>query len=141
MGIFSFLSKGTKEYQAVRSEMLLIEDELSGISRELIGDSSNDVIQMALRLLEQNKNRGKDLLDLGNGNAKVVAYDMIAYCLDNELVSGRNHIYRGMLNMTGEVYYHYYQYVLNQLERCGHLTNDEKQRNLDIVNREISEVG
>ena len=66
---------------------------------------------------------------------------MVAYCLDVELASGRNHFYRGMLNVTGEIYYRYYQYVLDALVRCGYLTDEEKQKNLEITNREIEQVG
>jgi hypothetical protein len=57
------------------------------------------------------------------------------------LSSGRYHIYRGILNMTGTGLLAIWHYAISELEKSGYYSSEQAKEDNEWINKQIKEVG
>jgi hypothetical protein len=76
-----------------------------------------------------------------NYNPRVLCLKIIANLAYDDLASGRNHVYRGVLSMAGENKKALYRVAMEELVKAGLGTPDTLRERTKELDREIKETG
>jgi hypothetical protein len=76
-----------------------------------------------------------------NYNPRVVCLEMIANIARDDLASGQNHVYRGMLSMAGENKKALYRIAMEELVKFGLGTPETLRERTKELEQEIKEMG
>ena len=76
-----------------------------------------------------------------NYNPRVVCLEVIANLARDDLASGQNHVYRGVLSMAGENKKALYRVAMEELVKAGLGTPDTLRERTKELDREIKETG
>lgn len=77
----------------------------------------------------------------GSVSARRVCLNALKENAEQNVVSGDNHIYRGVLSSWGRVYFDLYKWVLVKFKEDGIITEDIMQDEIQSVEHDIKNVG
>lgn len=131
-------------------QMFFLEKELKQIFLALhqaeseIGCYSFSIIRKSVEqcILVSMKGRVKQVLDINNATPITMVYCIIANVVADYLSTGQYHVYRGLLNFTGQDLYKILNICLKKIEQVGFTFGSQSAKEFRaVVDREIQEVG
>ncbi|MBU1260796.1 MAG: hypothetical protein KJ757_07670 [Planctomycetes bacterium] len=128
-----FLEKELKEVLAV---LVQVEAELKKFDYPIIKKSVEQCIFVSL------KGRTKKVLEVNKATPEMMVYSIIANVAADYLGSGRYHVYRGVLDFSGQNLYSILNICLKKLESTGFTFGGQSVAGFRlVVNEDIKGAG
>ncbi|TDN39837.1 hypothetical protein E4631_23340 [Hymenobacter sp. UV11] len=142
MGFFSNLF-ATKEIKEVLSVLDTFRSDISqsfgksleasSVADKLYDECRKQVLSQSDKITESIRN--------GSVSARRVCLNAMKKNVEQNVVSGENHIYRGVLSDWGRVYFDFYKWVLLKFKEDGIITEGIMREEIRSVEDDVKEVG
>lgn len=93
------------------------------------------------KLIISNSKKLTEAIRENKTTSRDVIFNMINKVSRDQCTTGDNHIYRGVLNRSGEAFYDIFKYTLFYFEKIGIITNEQTKIIMEEVQEEIKYVG
>ena len=123
-----------------RTARSLIEDELDKLVAPDRGPGFGLVNSQSKLYLRDNPDEVESSLRDGR-SPKHIALLLSSNVAQDDLISGRHHVYRGVLDLTGEDALRVFNLSLDGLVEIGQMEPQERQSDIEKLTQEIKRVG
>ncbi len=112
-------------------------------SKFILKEYGNQLIYSEVLVLVTSfmSSKKRDNSNINKDELYKTTYIIIGNCICNALSSGRYHIYRGTLSLTGNNLYQFYLYILNKSKELSIISENDYNELLDSLSSNISEIG
>jgi hypothetical protein len=93
------------------------------------------------KLITANSKKLTEAIREGKRTPKHLVLNMINKVSRNHCTNGQHHIYRGVLNGTGEAFYDIFKYTMVNFEKMEVITKEQSNEIMEEVQEEIKFVG
>lgn len=136
-----------KMFFSTSSEISAVLDAIATVRYEYASNDMRESVAAGETILEATKRIKRDKVAIADfmkheGRRPTHMALTIIFNISKEALSfGRYHVYRGVLSPEGLGYLYVYKKTLELLEEKGFMDEDDVELNLDIIRRNIKEVG